>query len=138
MPRNRNTLLAISAVALAIAGGYLAGASVSKTGSAEQTTRQVKAGPPEVARGREGVATGSSQATPRQAADRAPLVAARAAADQGALLRSYENGAGSEMSQRSSSDEPHLATVLADPALFGAILENTPDDPNKLLAWPKR
>ena len=135
---HKRTTLAISAFALTFGAGWFAGATVSKIGFAsEQTMRQTKTRPTEGIGGEERISS-NLQDGAHKPADGARSAATTGAAKQDSFSKNIQKGGGLEVSHYSGSDEPHLATVLADPALFGAILENTPGDSNKLLAWPKR
>jgi len=125
-------------LALTFAAGWFAGVTVSKIELAsEQTMRQAKTRPTEGTGGEDRVSN-NLQNSAHKPADLARSAATTGAAKEDSFSKNIQKGGGLEVSHYSGSDEPHLATVLADPALFGAILENTPGDSNKLLAWPKR
>ena len=140
MLSRRTYLLILSTLFVGFAGGYCAGGGLPATAYWAQLisrTSDTKA----AVRTEETVKT--LQSARSQSADpRTRSSTGRSAENTGVGQRgpsgSYQNGTASEgLANRSGSDEPHLATVLADPALFGAILE-TDTDPSKILAWPKQ
>ena len=139
MLSRRTSLLILCTLSFGFAGGYCAGGGLPATGYWAQSIRQTSATNAAMST-EQNVKT--LQSARSQSADRTRSSRGRSAENTGVGQRgpsgSYQNGTASEgLANRSGSDEPHLATVLADPALFGAILE-TDTDPSKILAWPKQ